>query len=129
MSFTLTIMKLHLRYRLWIAELNADINVLRILNDYLVELENKKNLPEVINGTSNFKKQFADLRKQIDELSHEMHLIKMKLAAAARENKPLTKKSLSDDNHKALKRRYAGFRKMFSKTKKDFAKFEGKWLR
>jgi archaellum component FlaC len=109
--------------------LNADINVLRILNDYIVELENKKNLPEVSKGTINFKKQFADLRKQIDELSHEMHLIKMKLAGTARENKPLTKKSFSEDNHKALKRRYASFRKAFNKVKKEFARFEGKWLK
>jgi hypothetical protein len=129
MAFAHTIMKLHLRYRLWIAELNADINVLRILNDYIVELENKKNLPEVLKGTGDFKKQFTSLRKQIDELSHEMHLIKMKLAAAARENTPLTKKNFSEDNHKALKRRYTGFRKIFTKMKKDFSRFEGKWLK
>ncbi len=129
MPSALPIMKLHLRYRLWIAELNADINVLRILTDYIIELENKKNLPEVLKGTGNFKKQFADLRKKIDELSHEMHLIKMKLATVARENKPLTKKSFSEDNHKAIKRRYTSFRKIFSTMKKDFARFEGKWLR
>ena len=30
-----TIMTLHLRYRLWIAEMNFDINVLRIFEDYI----------------------------------------------------------------------------------------------
>jgi chromosome segregation ATPase len=128
MPATPSVMNLHLRYRLWIAELNADINVLRILNDYIIELENKKKVPEVAKGTDQFKKQFTSLRTQIDELSHEMHLLKMKLAAFARENKPLTKKIISADNHKALKRRYAAFRKLFSRTKKEFGKFEGKWL-
>lgn len=123
-----SIMSLHLRYRLWIAELNADINALRILNDYIIELETKKKVAEVVKGTDQFKKQFTSLRKEIDGLSHEMHLLKMKLAALARENKPLTKKSFSADNHKGLKRRYAAFRKIFTKVKKEFGKFEGKWL-
>lgn len=124
-----SVMNLHLRYRLWIAELNADINVLRILNDYIIELENKTTVPEVTKGTDKFKKQFTGLRKEIDELSHEMHLHKMKLAALSRENKALTKQSFSADNHKGLKRRYAAFRKIFTKAKKDFGKFEGRWLK
>ena len=37
-----SIMTLHLEYRLWIAEMNADINVLRIFDDYLKELIRKK---------------------------------------------------------------------------------------
>lgn len=123
-----SIMNLHLRYRLWIAELNADINVLRILNDYIVELENKKKTPEVVKEIGQFKKQFDNFRKEIDALSHEMHLLKMKLAALARENKALTKQSFSSDNHKGLKRRYNSFRKIFTRAKKEFAKFEGKWL-
>lgn len=128
MPAKLSIMHFHLRYRLWIAEMNADINVLRIFNDYLLELESKKKVPEVIKGVDHFKKQFIGLRKQIDELSHEMHLIKMKLAAAARENKPLTKKNSSGDNHKGLKKTYTSFRKTFNKVKKEFGLFEGKWL-
>lgn len=34
---------LHLQYRLWIAELNEDINALRIFNDYLAEVSLKQN--------------------------------------------------------------------------------------
>ena len=128
MPVTPSIMNLHLRYRLWIAEMNSDINVLRIFNDYLIGLESKKKEPEVIKGTDHFKQQFISFRKEIDELSHEMHLIKMKLAAAARGNKPLNKKSSPVDNHNALKKRYAAFRKAFTKVKKDFGLFEGKWL-
>jgi uncharacterized coiled-coil DUF342 family protein len=128
MPATLSIMHLHLRYRLWIAEMNADINVLRIFNDYLLELDAKKKVPEVMKGIDRFKKQFISLRKELNELSHEMHLIKMKLAAAAREHKPLTKKKSSGDNHKGLKKSYTAFRKTFNKVKKEFRLFEGKWL-
>jgi uncharacterized coiled-coil DUF342 family protein len=123
-----SIMNLHLRYRLWIAELNADINALRILNDYIIELENKNKVAEVVKGIDQYKKQFTGFRKEIDELSHEMHLLKMKLATLDRENKRWTMKTFSADDHKGLKGRYASFRKVFSKAKREFEKFEGKWL-
>ena len=128
MPVTPVIMKLHLRYRLWIAELNSDINVLRIFDDYLLELKSKKNMPEVNTWIIHFKQQFISLRKEIDELRHEMHLIKMKLAAAARDNKPLNKKTSTTDNPDALKNRYTAFRKKFNNIKKEFGLFEGKWL-
>ncbi len=54
--------------------MNSDIDVLRIFNDYLVELQAKKNVQEVIKGVDHFKNQFIGLRKEIDELKHEMHL-------------------------------------------------------
>lgn len=123
-----SIMNLHLRYRLWIAELNADINALRILNDYIIELENKNKVAEVVKGIDQYKKQFTSFRKEIDELSHEMHLLKMKLATLDRENKRWTMKTFSADNHTGLKERYASFRKIFGKAKREFEKFEGKWL-
>ena len=128
MPAKLSIMHFHLRYRLWIAEMNADITVLRIFNDYLIELEAKKKEPEVIKGIDHFKKQFINHRKEIDELSHEMHLTKMKLAAAARENKPLDNKNFPRDNHNALLKSFTAFRKTFTKVKKEFGLFEGKWL-
>ena len=128
MLATPSIMSLHLRYRLWIAELNSDINVLRIFDDYLIELDSKKNIPEVITGVKHFKEQFISMRKEIDELKHEMHLIKMKLAATAKENKPQDTKTSSAYNHNALQKRYAAFRKAFNNVKKEFALFEGNWL-
>ncbi len=128
MPDTPVLMKLHLRYRLWIAELNSDINVLRIFDDYLLELKSKKNMPEVNTWIIHFKQQFISLRKEIDELRHEMHLIKMKLAAAARDNKPLNKKNSTTDNPDTLKNRYTAFRKKFNNIKKEFGLFEGKWF-
>lgn len=54
-------MRLHLRYRLWIAEMNADITVLRIFDDYIAEI--KKNDPQTKGVISDFQKQFIDFRK------------------------------------------------------------------
>lgn len=81
MNATPAIMTLHLRYRLWIAEMNFDINVLRIFEDYIKELSNINEQPKVKTGIADFKKKFGDIRKEIDELRHEMHLHKMKLAS------------------------------------------------
>jgi uncharacterized coiled-coil DUF342 family protein len=128
MPRTPSIMGLHLRYRLWIAEMNLDINVLRIFNDYVKELESKKNLQEVKTKIDYFQEQFINLRKEIDELRHEMQIIKMKLAAYSREMKVLNYKTYQADNHNDLKKRYFAFRKMFDKVKNEFRSFEGEWL-
>ena len=125
MSRIPSIMSLHLRYRLWIAEMNSDINVLRIFEDYQKELESKKNEHEVRTRIDYFQKQFINLRKEIDELRHEMHIIKMKLAAYSRESKPVSYKSYKADNHTALKKHYFVFRKMFDQVKNEFRHFEG----
>ena len=121
-------MSLHLRYRLWIAEMNSDINVLRIFDDYLAELSCQKNEAEVKSGIADFGKQFVKLRNEIDVMRHEMHLHKMKLAALSREMKPFTYDAYKADTHDALNKRYSAFRKTFGKTKKEFGAFESKWL-
>ena len=118
-----SIMNLHLAYRLWIAEMNADINVLRIFDDYLKELTVKNN-SSALKGIENFKGQFLNLRKEIDELRHEMHLNKMKLAASAKTENVINdiEKNI---HHKEITARYNAFRKVFDTTKKEFQQFEG----
>ncbi len=128
MPGTLSVMSMHLRYRLWIAEMNADINVLRIFEDYMHELADKKQVREVITGIEYFREQFMDLRKEIDELRHEMHLEKMQLAAAAKKSKETDQKISFKETYAALKKRYLDFRKTFNSTKKEFEEFEGNWL-
>lgn len=78
-------MGLHLMYRLWIAELNHDINLLRIFDDYLLEAKTKSVEAGISEKIDAFKKSFAELRTEIDELRHSMHLVKMKLASEARQ--------------------------------------------
>ena len=120
-----SIMSLHLEYRLWIAEMNADINVLRIFDDYLKELAAKNNTGNTVKNTESYKEQFSALRKEIDELKHEMHLNKMKLAASAKmQNVPANdiEKAIQ---HKEMQAHYNAFRKKFDKTKKEFQQLEG----
>src|SRR5262245_40196278 len=128
MSSTPSTMGLHLRYRLWIAELNAEINVLRIFDDYVKEISARNKEAEVKTGIASFSKQFEGLRKEIDDLRHEMHMIKMKLASYSREKKNVDYKTYKSDNHASLKKRYQNYRKLFEKIKKEFGRFEAKWL-
>lgn len=116
--------RLYLQYRLWIAEMNADLTVLRIFDDHCSDLDSPKNSPALKNTLENFNRQFASVRKEIDELKHEMHLVKMKLAAGARNPNAKPQKSGVADNHPDLKRRYDAFRKNFDKIKKEFTEFE-----
>src|SRR5436305_1069245 len=81
-----SIMPLHLQYRLWISDLNADINTLRIFDDYLNELKAKGLKEDSLKLLNNYNDRFINLRKELDELRHEMHLAKMKLGALAKTN-------------------------------------------
>jgi seryl-tRNA synthetase len=118
-------MNLHLEYRLWIADMNADINVLRIFDDYLKELMQKKNSDSILKGIESYKKQFSDLRKEIDELRHEMHLNKMNLAASGKTQNESAENIEEAIHHQEVKERYNAFRKTFDKTKKEFQQFVG----
>jgi hypothetical protein len=111
-----------------IAELNSDINVIRIFEDCLEELKNNKNDQEVKSGIELFKKQFVLTRKEIDDLRHEMHMVKMQLGEYSREKKKIESKSKVNEDGVALKKRYIEFRKSFEKIKKEFDLFEAKWL-
>jgi len=128
MPNTPSVMGLHLSYRLWIAEMNSDISVLRIFDDYLKELGSKRNEEEAKNKIEDFQKQFTDRRKEIDELRDEMQIMKMKLGALSRENRPLDKAAYDADNHKELKEKYLLFRKTFDKMNDEFISFGSKWL-
>jgi hypothetical protein len=114
-----SVMSLHLCYRLWIAELNFDINVLRIFGDYQAELRNRKE-GETKSRTDYFEKQFIALRTENDELRHEMQLSKMKLGAHARDARPLDYKQFSKENHIPIRRRLAAYKAGFKKIKTEF---------
>lgn len=128
MPDTVSIMSLHLRYRLSIAELNYDINILWIFNDYLNELKATRNEPEVLKKIEEFDRRFVDARKEIDDLRDAMHIVKMELAAHSRENKPFDAKKYREENLKELREKYFAFRESFQKMKDDFIRFESEWL-
>ena len=128
MPATPSVMSLHLKYRLFIAELNFDINVLRIFGDYLTELRNKRKEPEVKSKSDYFEKQFQTLRSEIDEIRHEMQLAKMKLGAFARDTKPFDYKTFNKENLIHLRQRHSAYKANFKKINREFGAFEGEWL-
>lgn len=123
-----TIMSLHLRYRIWIAELNFDINILRIFEDYIAEIESIRNGEVVRVKLNYFEKKFISIRNDIDDLRHEMHLLKMKLSAYFKEMKSFNYTTYQLENHTGLKKRYLNFGKIFNKVKDEFSQFEGEYL-
>ena len=118
-----SIKKLHLQYRLWIAEMNADINVLRIFDDYLIEMAENKHSNGIEKKIKSYKEQFISLRKEMDELRHEMHLSKMELAAMAKTNNAPEKNIEQGIHHEEINKRYDAFRKKFDATKEAFQNF------
>jgi len=128
MSDNPSAMSLHLKYRLWIAELNFDINVLRIFGDYLTDLRSRRKEQEVKAKTDYFEKTFQQLRTEIDELRHEMHIGKMKLGAFGRDGKPFEYKVFNTENQTPLKKRLSAYKTEFKKINEEFEDFEGQWL-
>src|SRR5664279_1026792 len=108
-------MSLHLKYRLLIAEINFDINVLRIFGDYLTELRSRRKEQEVKTKAEYFEKAFQRLRTEIDELRHDMHIGKMKLGAFGRDEKPFDYKLFKTENHTPLKKRLSAYKEEFKK--------------
>jgi hypothetical protein len=121
-------MSLHLKYRLVIAELNFDINVLRIFGDYLTELRMKRKEPEVKSKSDHFEKEFYALRNEIDDIRHEMQLVKMKLGAFSRESEPFDYKIFNKEYRSPLKKRLLSYKNKFKKVNREFEEFEGQWL-
>ncbi len=119
-----SVMRLHLKYRLWIAEMNSDINVLRIFNDYVLWLKTHNNSKDVEERIKLHEKSFSELRKELDELRHEMHITKMKLAALSKDEKLDIEAVRQDINHVANRERYEAFREKFTAMKKEFKKLE-----
>lgn len=114
----------HLRYRLWIAELNFYINILRIFDDSIEMRTTNKQTANDKKKSTHFRQLIIDIRKEIDDLRHEMHLVKMKLAAHAREEKPSLDESLQSSTDQTILKRFSSMQKRFEQLKEDFIRFE-----
>jgi hypothetical protein len=122
MSESIILKSLHLEYRIWIAELNFDINLIRIFNDRLVELKTVKKTE-----VENFETKFNTSRETIDELRHRMHIEKMNLAAMARDNNAAPHYEIKvPENYKSIRDDFFKFRVSFNDLKSEFLRFEGK---
>jgi len=118
-----SMISLHLRYRIWIAEMNFDINVIRIYKDYLRDLITNNNEPGVENSVKQFEDTLEVYRTEIDELKNEMHLLKMKLASYTRRQKEFDYSTYKADDHITLRSRYLDFRKKFESLKSELSVF------
>lgn len=104
--------------------MNADINVLRIFDDYLAELSTTNGTEKVKEHIHNFKTKFINVRKEMDDLRHEMHLNKMRLGAIAKDSKGLDENIEKEINHENINKRYNSYRKDFDAMRKEFQAFE-----
>jgi len=123
MSVLPSTISLHLRYRIWIAEMNFDINAIRIYKDYLKELSSNNQEDGLIKKVEDFEKTLQSFRNDIDDLRNEMHLLKMKLAGQIRKQKQSDAVAGKTDDHAGLKTRYLNFRKRFETLKSALSVF------
>lgn len=120
MSENIALKSLHLEYRVWIAELNFDINLIRIFNDRLLELAAVSK-----SETISFEKRFNDCRETIDEIRHKMHIEKMNLAAITRDKATFSQyEAKIPENHKNIRDDFFKFRVLFNDLKSEFLRFE-----
>ncbi|MEO8173863.1 MAG: hypothetical protein ABI581_12295 [Sediminibacterium sp.] len=129
MAKTYALTGLHLRYRLWIEELNHYINVIRIAQDYYAfEGNDKQDTLTVSDGIEHFKMKFIELRKKIDELKNEFHLLKMKIGADAKTIKEIDHKTYKAEMHGDIKKQMISFKKVFNDVVNEFCRFEKKYF-
>ena len=126
MAATVFIKSLHLEYRLWIAELNFDINLIRIFNDRLIEMTEENKSAGAKPTLADFGKKFNSTRETIDELRHRMHIEKMNLAATAREHPAPDYKITIPANYETIREDFFRFRVSFNELKSGFLRFEDK---
>ncbi len=113
----------HLRFRLWIAELNFYINALRIYNDYLDQRTGVKD-EKLLKKINYFKQTFDDFRKEIDDSKHEMHLVKMTLAATLRESEQAPDEKCETEKFNLLQDQFTSLNKKFNSLKEEYIQFE-----
>jgi hypothetical protein len=125
MVTTLPIQNLHLEYKLWIAELNFDNEMMKIFESHLENIlmqnqEKKDRLPQV----EHFQNQFIRQREVIDELKHHLNISEKQLAGFTREMSPIGYEFERLDNHPHLRDQFLTFRKIFNELKEEFHDFE-----
>ena len=71
-----------------------------------------------------FQKAFSQIRSEIDELKHEMHLVKMKLAALARQAEPILSTEDQQQIEKQLPAQFSLLAKKFTELRAQYILFE-----
>lgn len=125
---TITIPKLHLEYRNWIAELIFCKEEITRFERYLEGVVNKTDDVVVRAEVEHFQNQFIREKEVIDELKHKLHISERQLAHFVKELSGMGLESIKMDNHTKLRDDVRTFRKIYTELKEDFRRFEAENL-
>lgn len=104
--------------------MNEDINVLRILQDYINDGKTKTTDAATLDKLNTYLSIFVDTRKELDDIRHEMYLNKMRIAAMEKADNAQEGDVEKDIHHEEIKKRYEDFKAKFKEMKKEFKKLE-----
>ncbi|HUC82184.1 MAG TPA: hypothetical protein VMR70_14870 [Flavisolibacter sp.] len=121
---TITIPKLHLEYRQWIAELNFCKEEIGLFEHHLEAVINNADNAAAAAHVEHFQNQFIREKEVIDELKHKLHISERQLAGFVKEISGLGLESIKMDNHPKLREEMKMFRKIYTELKNEFRKFE-----
>jgi 3-deoxy-D-arabino-heptulosonate 7-phosphate (DAHP) synthase len=125
---TITIPKLHLEYRNWIAELNFCKEEITRFEHYLEDVVNKTDDVVVKAEVEHFQNQFIRQKEVIEELKHKLHISESQLAGFVKGLPGLGLESIQMDNHTRLRDEGRTFRKIYTELKVGFRRFEAENL-
>jgi len=128
MITTLPPRKLHVEYQSWIAELNFDIELIRIFEGHLEYITSQTNSKKLLAKVEQFQNQFIRQREVIDELRHDLNISEKQLAAFVRDMAPIGYENERLDNHSELREKFLTFRDLFEELKIRFRYFESEHL-
>ena len=128
MITTLPPYKLHIEYQFWIAELNFDVELIKIFESHLAFIASGNTAKKLMPGIEQFQNQFIRQREVIDELKHDLNVSEKQLAAFVREMSPIGFDNERLDNHSGLRARFLTFHDLFDDLKGRFRHFESEWM-
>jgi hypothetical protein len=128
MITTLPPYKLHVEYQFWTAELNFDVELIKIFESHLAFIASGNTVKKLMPRIEQFQNQFIRQREVIDELKHDLNVSEKQLAAFVRDMSPIGFDNERLDNHSELRERFLTFRDLFDDLKARFRQFEGEWL-
>ena len=128
MITTLPPRKLHLEYQIWIAELNFDIQLIKIFEDHLAYIVSHNTSKRLLPAIEQFQNQFIRQHEVIDELKHDLNISEKQLAAFVRDMVTIGYENERLDNHPGLRERFFTFRNLFEDLKTRFRHFEAEWM-
>jgi len=128
MITTLPPYKLHIEYQLWIAELNFDIELIKIFESHLSFIVSHNSSKRLLAHVEQFQNQFIRQREVIDEIKHDLNISEKQLASFVRDMVPIGFENERLDNHSEARERFLVFRDLFEELKNRFRHFETEHL-